>query len=232
VKSETLMEVGFEIFSENALARGITTDKADMIVASTPFALAPKGQKALYDVIRERDADFYRRLAASGFAIDFGDDDTGLLMKAYRTGSGYYIDVGASELIIGGEIAVKSGVAIEALTPKGILFEDGSELEVDAIIACTGYQSMNETVAAIVSREVADKVGPCWGLGSGVKGDPGPWQGELRNMWKPTAQQGLWFHGGNLALSRFYSKFVALQIKARMEGIATPVYGEPSNSRR
>ncbi|ODT14249.1 MAG: FAD-dependent oxidoreductase [Mesorhizobium sp. SCN 65-12] len=232
VKSDTLMEVGFEIFSENALARGITTDKADMIVASTPFALVPKGQKALYDVIRERDADFYRRLAASGFAIDFGDDDTGLLMKAYRTGSGYYIDVGASELIIGGEIAVKSGVAIEALTPKGILFEDGSELEVDAIIACTGYQSMNETVAAIVSREVADKVGPCWGLGSGVKGDPGPWQGELRNMWKPTAQQGLWFHGGNLALSRFYSKFVALQIKARMEGIATPVYGEPSNALR
>lgn len=232
VKSDTLMEVGFEIFSENALARGVTTDKADMIVASTPFALVPKGQKALYDVIRERDADFYRRLAASGFAIDFGDDETGLLMKAYRTGSGYYIDVGASELIIGGEIAVKSGVAIEALTPKGILFEDGSELEVDAIIACTGYQSMNETVAAIVSREVADKVGPCWGLGSGVKGDPGPWQGELRNMWKPTAQQGLWFHGGNLALSRFYSKFVALQIKARMEGIATPVYGEPSNSRR
>ena len=33
-------------------------------------------------------------------------------------------------------------------------------------------------------------------------------------------------------LSRFYSKFVALQLKARMEGIATPVYGEPSNSRR
>ncbi|TIP35385.1 MAG: NAD(P)/FAD-dependent oxidoreductase, partial [Mesorhizobium sp.] len=89
-----------------------------------------------------------------------------------------------------------------------------------------------ETVAGIVSREVADKVGPCWGLGSGVKGDPGPWQGELRNMWKPTAQEALWFHGGNLALSRFYSKFVALQLKARMEGIATPVYGEPSNAGR
>ncbi|RUZ55661.1 NAD(P)/FAD-dependent oxidoreductase, partial [Mesorhizobium sp. M7A.F.Ca.US.003.02.2.1] len=105
-----------------------------------------------------------------------------------------------------------------------------SELAADAIIACTGYQSMNENVAAIVSREVADKVGPCWGLGSGVKGDPGPWQGELRNMWKPTAQEALWFHGGNLALSRFYSKYVALQIKARMEGIETPVYGAVSNA--
>ncbi|MCZ8544024.1 NAD(P)/FAD-dependent oxidoreductase [Mesorhizobium qingshengii] len=230
VKSDTLMEVGFEIFSENALARGITTEKADMIVASTPFALVPKGQRALYEVIKKRDAAFYDRLRAAGFAIDFGDDETGLLMKAYRTGSGYYIDVGASDLIIDGEIGVRSGLAIKSLTPTGILFEDGSELAADAIISCTGYQSMNETVAQIVSREVADKVGPCWGLGSGVKGDPGPWQGELRNMWKPTAQEALWFHGGNLALSRFYSKYVALQIKARMEGIATPVYGAPSNS--
>ncbi|MET2830048.1 NAD(P)/FAD-dependent oxidoreductase [Mesorhizobium shangrilense] len=232
VKSDTLMDVGFEIFSENALARGITTEKADMIVASTPFALVPKGQQALYDVIKARDAAFYDRLRNAGFAIDFGHDETGLLMKAYRTGSGYYIDVGASELIIDGQIGVRSGVAIESLTPTGILFEDGTELAVDAIISCTGYQSMNENVAALVSREVADKVGPCWGLGSGVKGDPGPWQGELRNMWKPTAQEALWFHGGNLALSRFYSKYVALQIKARMEGVAAPVYGEPSNSGR
>ncbi|WP_245463731.1 MULTISPECIES: NAD(P)/FAD-dependent oxidoreductase [unclassified Mesorhizobium] len=230
VKSDTLMEVGFEIFSEDALARGITTEKADMIVASTPFALVPKGQRALYEVIKARDAAFYDRLRAAGFALDFGDDETGLLMKAYRTGSGYYIDVGASDLIIDGKIGIRSGVAIKSLTPSGILFEDGSELVADAIIACTGYQSMNETVASIVSREVADKVGPCWGLGSGVKGDPGPWQAELRNMWKPTAQEALWFHGGNLALSRFYSKYVALQIKARMEGIETPVYGKPSNS--
>ncbi|TIL63489.1 flavin-containing monooxygenase [Mesorhizobium sp.] len=225
VKSDTLMEVGFEIFSEKALARGITTEKADMIVASTPFALLPQSQRALYDIIKARDAAFYNRLRGAGFAIDFGDDETGLLMKAYRTGSGYYIDVGASDLIIDGEIGVRSGVEIKSLTPTGILFDDGTELAADAIISCTGYQSMNETVAAIVSREVADKVGPCWGIGSGTRGDPGPWQGELRNMWKPTAQEALWFHGGNLALSRFYSKYVALQIKARMEGVATPVYG-------
>jgi len=48
--------------------------------------------------------------------------------------------------------------------------------------------------------EATDKVDPCWGLGSGVKDDPGPWQGELRNMYKPTAVEALWFHGGNLAL--------------------------------
>lgn len=228
VKSDTLMEMAFDIYSEAAVARGVTTEKADLKVASTPFATQPPIQKALYDRIRKRDADFYERLSASGFAIDFGPDETGLMMKAYRTGSGYYIDVGASDLIIDGKVKVKSGVDIETLTPEGIRFADGDERPFYAIILCTGYESMHETVAEIVNRETADSVGPCWGVGSGVRNDPGPWQGELRNMWKPTAHEALWFHGGNLALSRFYSKILALQIKARMEGIETPVYQRPS----
>jgi putative flavoprotein involved in K+ transport len=44
-------------------------------------------------------------------------------------------------------------------------------------------------------------------------------------MWKPTQQAGFWFHGGNLHQSRHYSQFLSLQLKARMEGIPTPVYG-------
>jgi putative flavoprotein involved in K+ transport len=36
--------------------------------------------------------------------LDFGDDDSGLFMKYLRRGSGYYIDVGASELIADGKI--------------------------------------------------------------------------------------------------------------------------------
>ena len=69
-----------------------------------------------------------------------------------------------------------------------------------------------------------DKVGKVWGLGSDTTKDPGPWQGEQRNMWKPTQQQALWFHGGTLHQSRHYSLYLALQIEARMEGIDTPVY--------
>ena len=198
-----------------------------MIAAATPFALQPAKQRALYDRIRARDAEFYRKLEATGFLLDFGPDETGLMMKAYRTGSGYYVDVGASQLIIDGEIKVKAGVEIDKLTPSGIRFADGSEVEADTIIQSTGFQSMHEVVARIVSREVADEIGTCWGLGSGTRHDPGPWHGELRNMYKPVAQENLWFQGGNLALSRFFSKFVALQIKARMEAISTPVYSTP-----
>ena len=227
VRSETLMDLGFALYSEQAVAAGMTVDKADMIGAATPYALFTAGQQALYRTIRAQDAAFYDRLAASGFALDFGEDDSGLMMKALRTASGYYIDVGASDLIASGQIAIISGDPVDSITPTGLRLHSGRAVAADVIIACTGYQSMNEAVAGIVSREVADAVGPCWGLGSGVRGDPGPWLGELRNMWKPTAQEGLWFHGGNLALSRFYSRIVALQIKARLEAVPTPVYGRP-----
>ncbi|MGH1484126.1 MAG: flavin-containing monooxygenase [Geminicoccales bacterium] len=220
VKSETLMELAFgDLYSEEALSRGFTTDKADMLLASMPYGLLPEGQKKLTDEARRRDADFYERLKGAGFALDFGEDESGLFMKALRTGSGYYIDVGASDLIINGEIKVESRVEIEGLTENGVRLSSGKELSADAIILCTGYHSMHETVARIVSREAADKVGPCWGLGSGVPGDPGPWQGELRNMYKPTAVEALWFHGGNLALSRFYSKILALQLCARRRAL-------------
>ncbi|MDF0595339.1 NAD(P)/FAD-dependent oxidoreductase [Psychromarinibacter halotolerans] len=226
VRSETLMELAFPTYSQEAVDNGLTVDMADMLGAFTPFALATEKNRRLYDHIRERDADFYAALGKAGFQYDFGEDDTGQMMRALRTASGYYIDVGASTLISEGKIKVLGGT-IDTLTPDGVRI-DGTDHGFDLIVACTGYASMNEAVAPIVSREAADMVGPCWGLGSGVRGDPGPWLGELRNMWKPTAHDNLWFHGGNLALSRFYSRFVALQLKARMEGIPTPVYARPA----
>ncbi len=43
-------------------------------------------------------------------------------------------------------------------------------------------------------------------------------------MCKPTQQPNLWFHGGNLHQSRHYGLYLALQLKARFEGLATPVF--------
>jgi len=91
-------------------------------------------------------------------------------------------------------------------------------------VYATGYGSMNNWLADLISPEVADAVGKCWGYGSDTPKDPGPWEGELRNMWKPTNVPQLWIHGGNLHQSRHYSAYLALQLKARMEGLATPVY--------
>lgn len=126
--------------------------------------------------------------------------------------------------MIDGRVGLAQG-QVDHLTEHAVVLQDGTELPADLVVYATGYGSMNEWAADIISPEVADRVGRVWGLGSGRAKDPGPWEGELRNMWKPTRQPGLWFHGGNLALSRFYSLSLALQLKARAVGIDTPVYG-------
>ncbi|MGL6181424.1 MAG: NAD(P)/FAD-dependent oxidoreductase [Aestuariivirga sp.] len=228
VKSDTLMDIGLSaLYSEKAVKSGIDHHKADLIFASVPYRVLPAIQTPLYEQMKKKDAGFYKRLEKAGFMLDWGEDGSGLFMKYLRRGSGYYIDVGASELVCDGKIKLKSGVSVKEIRPHSIVFSDGSELEADLIIYATGYSSMNGWAAKLISQEVADKVGKVWGLGSGTKKDPGPWEGELRNMWKPTQQEALWFHGGNLHQSRHYSQFLSLQLKARQEGIPTPVYGLP-----
>jgi putative flavoprotein involved in K+ transport len=225
-RSETLMELGLgRLYSETAVKAGITTDVADLLFASIPYRLMPAFDIPVYQEIARRDADLYERLARAGFLLDFGDDNSGLFMKYLRRGSGYYIDVGALDLIADGRIKLRSGVSIERVRDDSVVLTDGTVLPADLIVLATGYGSMNGWAARLISQEVADRVGKCWGLGSATTKDPGPWEGELRNMWKPTQQPALWFHGGNLHQSRHYSLYLALQIKARLEGLPAPVYG-------
>jgi putative flavoprotein involved in K+ transport len=225
MRAETLAK-NRALYSEAALAAGITTDIADLTTASIPYGALPQVMRPVVEQIRREDADFYARLTAAGFKLTFGEDETGIGPMYLRRGSGYYIDVGASELIADGRIKLKSGVEVTRLTADSVVLNDGSELKADLVVYATGYGSMNQWAGELISPEVADKVGRCWGLGSDTAKDPGPWEGELRNMWKPTAQENLWFHGGNLMQSRLYSRFLALQLKARLEGLSTPVYGQ------
>jgi putative flavoprotein involved in K+ transport len=225
VRSDSLMDIGLSaLYSEQAVASGMTTEKADMTFASLPYRIMHEFQIPLYEQMRERDQDFYDRLEASGFEHDWGADGSGLFMKYLRRGSGYYIDVGAADLVANGDVKLAKG-QVDHLTENSVVLADGTELPADLVVYATGYGSMNGWAADLISPEVADLVGKCWGLGSDTPKDPGPWEGEERNMWKPTQQPALWFHGGNLHQSRHYSLYLALQLKARMEKIPTPVYG-------
>lgn len=227
-RSSTLLDLQTRgNFSEQAVQSGITVDIADLIVASNPYKTVYKdGQKSV-QLLKNIDKEFYQKLSDSGFLFDFGEDESGLSVKYLRRGSGYYIDVGGSELIINGEIKLESPAEIKLFKEKSIILDNGKEIDCDLVVFATGYGSMNQWAAKLISQEVADKVGKCWGLGSGTRKDPGPWEGELRNMWKPTNQNSLWFHGGNLAQARHYSKYLSLQIKARFEKLPLKVYGIP-----
>ncbi|VXC34224.1 flavin-containing monooxygenase [Nocardioides sp. AX2bis] len=224
VKSHSLMEHGLgDLYSERAVAAGMTTEKADLVFASLPYRIMHEFQIPAYQKMAEEDADFYERLERSGFRHDWGDDGSGLFMKYLRRGSGYYIDVGSADLVANGDVKLAHG-QVDHLTEDAVVLEDGTELPADLVVYATGYGSMNGWVADLVDQDAADRLGKVWGLGSDTTKDPGPWEGEQRNMWKPTQVENLWMHGGNLHQSRHYSLYLALQLKARHAGLDTPVF--------
>jgi putative flavoprotein involved in K+ transport len=221
VRQRTMTDVLLKaVYSQEAVDSGISVERGDLLAASVPIRLSEQVNRETWAAIREQEAEYYERLERAGFKLDFGEDGTGIAGKYLRTASGYYLDVGASDMIADGRIALKSGVEVARLTEDGVEMADGTFLPADVVIYATGFGAMEEWVERLIGPDVAQKVGRCWGYGSGVKGDPGPWEGEIRNMWKPTAQDGLWFMGGNLAQVRFYCRLLGMQLKARFEGIA------------
>ncbi|MBV9562754.1 MAG: hypothetical protein JOY90_20285 [Bradyrhizobium sp.] len=222
MRLEALIEGFAQLYGDKAKARGITTELADLLFASTPMRVLVRMHQGIVAQVKQRDAEFYRGLERAGFRLTFGEDEGGVFPQILRDPGGYYIDVGASELIINGRIKLRSGVGVAAINEKGLVLSDGSEQPADVIFYATGYEL--SPPAPFLHEGIRRKVGRLWGLGSGLRNDPGPWEGELRNIWKPTRQAGLWFHSGGLGMSRIYSRFLALQIKARQMGIPTPVY--------
>eukprot|EP00425_Heterocapsa_triquetra_P003084 CAMPEP_0195055994 /NCGR_PEP_ID=MMETSP0448-20130528/4554_1 /TAXON_ID=66468 /ORGANISM="Heterocapsa triquestra, Strain CCMP 448" /LENGTH=616 /DNA_ID=CAMNT_0040085767 /DNA_START=70 /DNA_END=1920 /DNA_ORIENTATION=+ len=227
---DTQLKTIFGACNDDTIAKGITTDKSDLKLVTVPFKIMTAQQKERCKQIREQDAEYYRRLEAVGFRLDFGEDDTANFMQFLRRGNGYYFDTGASELIMNGDVKLAHG-DVRGLTQNKVLLRDGSELEADVVVLATGYRPFNDIVERFIGKDMADKLGKVWGLGSNTRNDPGPWEGELRNMWKPTAQEGLWVQGGNLSFSRNFSKYLALQLQARYLGIPTPVYGAPAHAK-
>ena len=115
---------------------------------------------------------------------------------------GYYLDVGASDLIASGKIKVKQGQEIKRILPKGVEFADGHVLEADEIVLATGYDDMRSTARKIFGDGMARELKPVWGFDE---------EGELRGMWRRSGRDGFWFMGGNFALARYYSRLLALQ---------------------
>jgi putative flavoprotein involved in K+ transport len=168
--------------------------------------------------MREVDKPLLDGLTKRGFQLDFGEDDTGFQMKYLRRGGGYYFNVGCSDLIVDGTISLIHYADIERFGPKGAQMRNGDIVPADLLVLATGYKNQQDVVRANLNSDVADRIGPVWGYDDG---------GELRNMWRRTAQPGLWFTAGSLAQCRIYSKYLALQIKACEEGLISPELPEP-----
>jgi putative flavoprotein involved in K+ transport len=198
------------IFGANFTESGPPTEYADLLASAYPWPLVLEGAAAQTRQTAVDDAELLASLDAVGFKRNDGPDGTGLMGYALKSGGGYYIDVGASQLIAERKIALVQGSGIAEFTATGIRLDDGRELEADLVVLATGYRNMRETARRLFGDGVADKCP----LVLGIKED-----GEIGGLYRRTGQRGFWFMGGPLAWIRIYSKHLALQIAADQEGI-------------
>lgn len=191
-------------------AEGMPLEDCDLLATAMPYPVLRHAYQLATAISQQADQPLLDGLAKRGFNLTGGEDDTGFQMMYLRRGGGYYFNVGCSDLIVDGQIGLLQFDQIERFVPEGVRLRDGRTLATELLVLATGYKNQQEVVRASLGDAVADRTGPTWNFDTG---------GELRNMWRPTGQPGLWFTAGSLAQCRIYSKFLALQIKARELGM-------------
>ena len=187
---------------------GIPLEDADLITTASPLALMKISHRMLAEQAKELDKKLIDGLERTGFRIDT-EDELGWQFKYMQKGGGYYFNVGCSELIIEGKVGLVQYADIEEFTAEGAKLRGGEVIAADLVVLATGYKGLEYLVRRLFGDAIADRVGPIWGFDET--------QQELRNMWTPTGQRGLWFIAGSFAQCRIYSKYLALQIKAAEE---------------
>jgi putative flavoprotein involved in K+ transport len=197
----------YELYRRNEGIRPLTD--TDMMAASVPYSLLLHLHLALTRQMTEDDAELLNGLRKAGFLLDNENDKTGYFIKLLRYQAGYYLNVGCSDLIIDGKIKLKPGTEIERVTDNTVVFKDGSTLKADVIVFGTGYRPLQDAVRLLLGDEVADRVGPIWGIGP---------DNELCAMYARTGQEGFYVIGGGFMGARVYSPYMAMLIKADLEG--------------
>ena len=187
-----------------------TLEDNDLIASSMPLTLARKSHVLLTEQSKNLDKELLEGLARVGFKLDFGDGGTGWQFKYLTRGGGYYFNVGCSDLVAAGKIALRQFADIETFAAAGARMKNGDTIAADLIVLATGYKPQEHLVRQLFGDEVTARVGTIWGFGEAQ---------ELRNMYTRTGQPGLWFIAGSLAQCRINSKYLALQIKAIEQGL-------------
>ncbi|CZR43891.1 uncharacterized protein FPRO_13699 [Fusarium proliferatum ET1] len=191
----------------------IPTEVSDRAMFTPPVSIARLLSFKTFHAMARSQPERYEALERAGFRVDpFGDIQDAINIRL----GGHYIDVGTSAKIGKGLIKVKSDAAAERYTEHGLAFSDGTEIKADVIMLATGFVgNLRQHVDKIFGSAIAKRARDCYGLDS---------KGEVLGAYKLLEQPGLWYIGGSLGTARYFSRFIALSIKADVLGQTLPVY--------
>lgn len=167
-------------------------------------------QRAYHQESKKVDAELLDGLQRAGLQMWDGTDDAGWISEFLHHGGGYYINVGASNAIVEGGISILQAERIVRFTEQGAQLDDDSVLKADLIVLATGYENRVVDIEERFGTAVAERVGPVAKIDA---------DGEWTNVYRPTAQRGLWFSGGGIAYVRRGARVLALLIEADLAGL-------------
>ncbi|KAJ6015845.1 hypothetical protein N7540_010436 [Penicillium herquei] len=190
----------------------VPLDFADKVLTSSPVAIGGQISRDQYVALAVKEPNRYISLAEAGFSVYDSSQGGDLIHHLLERGGAH--------------------VQPAKFTSTGLKFSDGSTLDADAIIWCTGYEDNDREITINTlgqnplpqSEDRGEKVvGPeeiallrdeLWGLDI---------EGELRGMWKCHLRvNNFWVTGGGANHHRYYSWHLALQVKAALEGFNLP----------
>ncbi|PYH86053.1 putative flavo protein [Aspergillus uvarum CBS 121591] len=225
-------------------AYDLGVEAADRLFLSLPAVIDSQLGDGLMKLFSSQEPNRYDALAATGFPVRDGSHVESVLMhNLLERAGGHYVDVGGTKLLAEGKASVKANVEPTAYTATGLIFSDGSSLDADAVVWCTGFadRDVRDTTATLLGGgactasgtgdddlanpagesilgpgEIAARVDATWGVDA---------EGEIRGMWKRHRQlDNFWIMGGFTQQHRWHSRTLALQIKAALEGVLPPAY--------
>ncbi|KAF4629510.1 hypothetical protein G7Y89_g8635 [Cudoniella acicularis] len=199
----------------------VPAEIGDAITQAGPLAVGGPLLGLTHAKLAAAETDRYAGLAKAGFQVT-NCTQSDLVAHLLERCGGHFVDMGTGvELLATKKVGIKSGVSPESYTASGLKFGDGSTLDADAIIWCTGFgdADVRQGVSSILgdgAEAIQNKMEATWGVDA---------EGEVRGLWKRHADvDNFWVMGGGTAQHRWYSKVVALQIKGALEGIFPRAY--------
>lgn len=192
----------------------IPTAQSDRLwLTATPSPITRLLILQLMAHLASQDDEYFDALDRAGFKNVRICDLSHILFERF---GGHYLDVGASAKVAQGLIKVKSDALLTGFTKHGLQFSDGSTLDADVVVFATGFESNMRMIASkLLEEEVAENLDDFMHFDA---------EGEVIGAWKPMKQPNIWYAGGDITQARLFSRFLALEIKADLEGVAFQPY--------
>jgi cation diffusion facilitator CzcD-associated flavoprotein CzcO len=159
--STGLLMITDALYGENSPS----TEDADLYAQSFPVPVNWALSRMTTTKIAEAEKESLQGLEKAGFVLGDGVDGSGLFSLYYTRGGGYYIDVGASQLIIDGKIKIQqSPKGIQGFDAHNLILADGTKVEADIVVLATGYDNMRTSLQKAMGKEVSEKCKDVWDL--------------------------------------------------------------------